>query len=117
ALARSASAAGLSVLLAGPAGRVAAVDVPGAGVVVPSWEGDAEERCRALAGRRVRLVAGRGRAARLTFVRCLDVLMAAEGYAGIAVPDPMLVAIAGERAAWHGRPTDSWELVMPYGEL
>ena len=50
-------------------------------------------------------------------MRCLNVLMAAEGYPGIAVSDPRLIAIAGERAAWNGRGSDSWELVMPYGEL
>jgi hypothetical protein len=33
------------------------------------------------------------------------------------VSDPRLIAIAGERAAWNGRGSDSWELVMPYGEL
>jgi len=43
--------------------------------------------------------------------------MAEEGRPGIAVSDPRLIAIAGERAAWNGRPPDSWELVMPYGIL
>jgi proline dehydrogenase len=33
------------------------------------------------------------------------------------VSDPRLIAIAGERAAWNGRTSDSWELVMPYGVL
>jgi proline dehydrogenase len=43
--------------------------------------------------------------------------MAGEGRPGIAVSDPRLIAIAGERAAWNGRAPDSWELVMPYGVL
>ena len=86
-------------------------------MVVPAGEPGAEDRCRAHAGRRVRLVAARGRAAELSFVRCLNVLMAGEGHAGIAVSDPRLIAIAGERAAWNGRGSDSWELVMPYGVL
>jgi proline dehydrogenase len=113
-LASLATQAGLAVALCGPAG---AADLPGARVVVPAGEPGAEDRCRALAGGRVRLVQGRGRAADLAFVRCLNVLMAAEGHPGIAVSDPRLIAIAGERAAWNGRGSDSWELVMPYGEL
>ena len=108
---------GLSVALTGPAAAVDRVRLPGARVVVAAGEPGAEDRCRALAGRRVRLVAGRGRAADLSFVRCLNLVMAAEGHAGIAVSDPRLIAIAGERAAWNGRASDSWELVMPYGEL
>jgi proline dehydrogenase len=114
-----ASDAGLAVVLAGPAEAVGAVDLPGAGVIVPAGEPGAEARCRALAGGHVRLVPGPGRrgAADLAFVRCLNVLMAEEGRPGIAVSDPRLIAIAGERAAWNGRTPDSWELVMPYGVL
>jgi proline dehydrogenase len=111
--------AGLAVVLAGPAVDVGAVDLPGAGVVVPAGESGAEARCRELAGGHVRLVRGPGRrgATDLAFVRCLNVLMAGEGRPGIAVADPRLIAIAGERAAWNGRTPDSWELVMPYGVL
>ena len=116
-LAALAVEAGLSVALIGPAAAVDPVDLPASRVVVPAWETGAEERCRTLAGRRVRLVAGRGHPAELSFVRCLNVLMAGEGHAGVAVSDPRLIAITGERAAWNGRPSDSWELVMPYGEM
>ncbi len=114
-----ASDAGLAVVLAGTPGTVDAVDLPGAGVVVPAGEPGAEARCRELAGGHVRLVRGPGRrgATDLTLVRCLNVLMAGEGRPGIAVSDPRLIAIAGERAAWNGRTPDSWELVMPYGVL
>jgi hypothetical protein len=112
---RLAADAGFSVAVLAPA--VGPLDVPGVRIVVRADEPSAEERCRALAGRRVRLVAGRGRAGELAFVRCLNVLMAAEGHAAVAVSDPRLIAIAGERAAWNGRASDSWELVMPYGEL
>ena len=90
-------------------------DVPGAGVVVPAGSPGAEARCRELSGGRVRLVQGRGAAADLAFVRCLNVLMAAGGRPEIAATDPRLIAIAGERAAWNGRSPDSWEHVMPYG--
>jgi proline dehydrogenase len=111
ALASLASEAGLSVAMTGSAA------VPGARVLVRADEPGAEDRCRALAGGRVRLVQGRGREGELAFVRCLNVLMAAGGRPGIAVSDPRLIAIAGERAAWNGRASDSWELVMPYGVL
>jgi hypothetical protein len=110
-LAAVAVAAGISVAVAG------AVGPPGARIVVRSDAPDAEERCRSLADGRVRLVRGHGRAGELSFVRCLNVLMAAQGHPGIEVSDPRLIAIAGERAAWNGRPSDSWELVMPYGVL
>jgi proline dehydrogenase len=113
-----ASDAGFAVVLSGSAATVAAVGLPGAGVVVPAGEPGAEDRCRALSGGHVRLVAGRRRGgADLAFVRCLNVLMAGEGHPGVAVSDPRLIAIAGERAAWNGRTSDSWELVMPYGEM
>jgi len=117
ALAALAVDVGLAVALTGPAVAVDRVRLPGSRVVVAAGEPGAEDRCRAIAGRRVRLVAGRGRAADLSFVRCLNLVLAAEGHAGVAVSDPRLIAIAGERAAWNGRASDSWELVMPYGEL
>ena len=117
ALAVLATEAGLDVVLVGPARDVDAVGLPGAAVAVTAGEPGAEDRCRALAGGRVRLASGRGRGAPLAVVRCLNVLMAGEGHPGIEVSDPRLVAIAGERAAWNGRPSDSWELVMPYGVL
>ena len=109
--------AGLPVVLGGPPAAVDAVvaELPGAGVVVPAGEAGAEERCRSLAGGHVRLLAGRGADADLAFVRCLNVLMAADGRPAVATANPRLIAIAGERAAWNGRPPDSWEHVMPLG--
>jgi hypothetical protein len=109
---------GVGVALTGPAGVVDPVAraLPEARVVVSAGEPAAEERCRAFAGRRVRLVAGRGRAAELAFVRCLNVLMAGRGRPAVATVDPRLIAITGERAAWNGRTPDSWEHVMPWGE-
>ena len=109
--------AGLAVVLEGPSRDVDALvaEMPGAGVVVDAGESDAENRCRAQAGGRVRLTATRGASAALAFVRCLNVLMAAGGHPEIATADLRLIAIAGERAAWNGRTPDSWEHVMPYG--
>jgi proline dehydrogenase len=110
-LAGAASAAGLRLAVD------RALEVPGATVLVPSAVPGAEGRCRAVAGERVRLVQGRGRAADLAFVRCLNVLMAGSGQHAVAASDPRLIAIAGERAAWYGRTAESWEYVMPYGVL
>jgi proline dehydrogenase len=109
--------AGVGVLLAGPAPVVdsLAPELPGAGVAVRAGEPGAEERCRRLAGRRVRLTRRRGAAADLAFVRCLNVLMAGVGRPEVASADPRMIAIAGERAAWNGRTPDSWEHLMPYG--
>jgi proline dehydrogenase len=42
-------------------------------------------------------------------------LLAGTGHTGVATTDRRLIAIAGERAAWYGRPPGSWEHVMPYG--
>lgn len=116
-LAERAVAAGLGVALEGAGDRADALlaDLPGARVVVVAGEPDAEARCRALAGARVRLRAGRRPAARLAFARCLDVLMAGDGEPAVATSDLRLIAITGERAAWHGRTSDSWEHVMPWG--
>jgi proline dehydrogenase len=108
-LVRQAAAAGLAVASAG--------DLPGTTVLVRAGDGDAEQRCRFLASGRVRLTEGRGSAADLAFVRCLNVLMAGDGHPEIAASDRRLIAIAGERAAWNGRTPDSWEHVMPYGVL
>ncbi|TFV53328.1 hypothetical protein [Blastococcus sp. TF02A-35] len=109
--------AGPALALVGPADAVdrAAAVLPEARVVVGAAEAGAEERCRRLAGRRVRLTPGRGRAADLAFARCLAVLMAGSGMPAVATTDPRLIAVTGERAAWNGRPPESWEYVMPWG--
>jgi len=112
ALAAAAREAGVGVVLTG-AEDVA--EMAGATVAVSTREPDAERRCRALAAGGVRLVDGGGTAGRLAFVRCLNVLLAAPGRPGIATTDPRLIAITGERAAWHDRAPESWEHVMPYG--
>jgi len=108
-LATAAAEAGLAVATTG--------DLPGATVIVRADDVGAEARCRALASGRVRLAEGRGAAADLAFVRCLNVLMAGDGHPEIAAADRRLIAIAGERAAWNGRTPDSWEHVMPFSVL
>jgi proline dehydrogenase len=116
-LAAAARSAGIGVTLDGAPDDVAALagELPGATVVVGVREPDAERRCRALAAGSVRLTDGGGSAARLAFVRCLNVLMAGPGRPGVATTDPRLIAITGERAAWNDRRPESWEHVMPYG--
>ena len=115
-LARTAAAAGLGVVLAGPAAEVDQLipELPDAGIEVPAGEPGAEDRCRELGARAVRLVEGRGAAADLAFVRCLNVLMNGPGRPGVAATDSRLIAIAGERAAWNDRSPESWEYVMPW---
>jgi proline dehydrogenase len=112
-----AAEAGVAVALVGPAAPVDALAErrPEARVVVHAEEPGAEERCRLFAGCAVRLVEGRGAAADLAFVRCLNVLMSGAGRPAVAATDPRLIAIAGERAAWNDRPPESWEHVMPHG--
>jgi proline dehydrogenase len=116
-LAAAAADRGLAVVLAGADADLDGGALPGAGIVVPAGEHGAEARCRKHASGRVRLTEGRGAAADLAFVRCLNVLMAGDGHPEIAASDRRLIAIAGERAAWNGRTPDSWEHVMPYGVL
>jgi proline dehydrogenase len=107
---------GLGVALTGDAAAVdeIAVREPRARVVVGSGDDGAEERCRLHAAATVRLVDS-GPRAELVFVRCLNVLMAGTGRPAVATARSRLIAIAGERAAWNERPSESWELVMPYG--
>ncbi|MDT0274843.1 hypothetical protein [Blastococcus goldschmidtiae] len=114
-LAGEAAAAGLGVAFDGDPEPVDALlgRHPGARTVVRAGEPGAQARCRALAGSRVRL-RGSGPAARPAFVRCVDILMAGDGGPAVATGDPRLVAITGERAAWHGRAPESWEHVMPW---
>ena len=114
--ARAATDAGLGVALDGASAAVDALaaEVGPVTVVVRAAAPGAEERCRALADAHVRLTGGRGAAADLAFVRCLNVLMSGAGRLGAGTTDPRLVAIAGERAAWNERAPDSWEYVMPW---
>jgi proline dehydrogenase len=116
-VASAAAASGLGVCLLGPATLIdrLAAELPGARTAVLCGDRDAEERARTLAGRAVRLVAGRGSAADLTLVRCLNVLLPAPGPLSVATSDPRLVAVTGERATWYDRPPGSWEHLMSYG--
>jgi proline dehydrogenase len=103
-------------------------DFPTTGAVLQSYLRRTEADCAELtyAGSRVRLCKGAydepesvaysdQHEVDRSYVRCLNVLMAGEGYPMVATHDPRLVAIAGERARWHGRTRGSYEYQMLYG--
>jgi len=103
-------------------------EFPGTGAVVQSYLRRTESDCAALTspGSRVRLCKGAYAApdevafqdkhdVDLSYVRCLNVLMAGKGRPMVATHDPRLIAIAAERAARYGRMPESWEYQMLYG--
>ena len=87
-----------------------------------------EDDCRALAyeGSRVRLCKGAYNEPEevawqddldvdRSYVRCLKVLLAGQGYPMIATHDPRLIEIASSLASRHGREPGSYEFQMLYG--
>jgi proline dehydrogenase len=103
-------------------------DFPETGAVVQAYLYRTEADCHDLAyeGSRVRLckgaykepesVAFQGRReVSRSYVRCLKVLMAGNGYPMVATHDPTLVDIAAALAARHDRQKGSYEYQMLYG--
>ena len=103
-------------------------DFPETGAVLQAMLHRTEADCRALAyeGSRVRLCKGAylepedvAFQDRLeidrSYVRCLKVLMAGEGYPMVATHDPRMVEIASSLAGRHGRAPGSYEFQMLYG--
>jgi proline dehydrogenase len=103
-------------------------EFPTTGAVVQAYLRRTEGDCRELAGpgSRVRLCKGAydepesvAYQVRLdvdkSYVRCLNVLMAGDGYPMVATHDPRLIAIAEDRARWFDRTTDDFEFQMLYG--
>jgi proline dehydrogenase len=103
-------------------------DHPDTGGVLQAYLRRTEADCRDLAypGSRVRLCKGAyneppsvaytdGHDVDRSFVRCLSVLMAGQGYPMVATHDPRLVRIARTVAAQHGRTAGDYELQMLYG--
>ena len=103
-------------------------DFPETGAVLQSYLHRTESDCRALAyeGSRVRLCKGAYKEpesvafqSRIdvdkSYVRCLKVLLAGEGYPMIATHDPRMVAIASSLASRYGRAQGSYEYQMLYG--
>jgi proline dehydrogenase len=103
-------------------------DFPDTGAVVQAYLRRTEADCRdlAYAGSRVRLCKGAYKEPASvayqgkddvdrSFVRCLKVLMAGEGYPMVASHDPRLVAITGDLVRRNGRAQGSYEYQMLYG--
>ena len=103
-------------------------DFPETGAVLQAYLHRTEADCRALAyeGSRVRLCKGAYKEpesvafqSRLevdrSYVRCLKVLMAGQGYPMIATHDPRMVDIAASLASRFGRAQGTYEYQMLYG--
>jgi proline dehydrogenase len=103
-------------------------DFPETGAVVQAYLYRTEQDCRALAheGSRVRLCKGAYNEPEevayqdrhdvdKSYVRCLKVLMAGEGYPMVATHDPRLVKIASALATRHGRMPGTYEYQMLFG--
>lgn len=103
-------------------------DFPTTGVALQSYLRRTEADCRDLSssGSRVRLCKGAYAEPESvayqsvldvdkSYVRCLNILMAGEGYPMLATHDPRLVAIGEDRAKWFDRSADEFEFQMLYG--
>ncbi|WP_220451268.1 proline dehydrogenase family protein [Nocardioides dongkuii] len=103
-------------------------DFPETGAVLQAYLHRTESDCRALAyeGSRVRLCKGAYHEPesvafqdRLevdkSYVRCLKVLLAGQGYPMIATHDPRMIRITGSLAGRYGRAQGSYEYQMLYG--
>jgi proline dehydrogenase len=103
-------------------------DFPATGAVLQAYLRRTEGDCRdlAYAGSRVRLCKGAydepasvafpdQHDVDLSYVRCLNVLLAGPGYPMIATHDPRLIAIADERARWYNRARGGYEFQLLYG--
>ncbi|WP_109473420.1 proline dehydrogenase family protein [Ornithinimicrobium cavernae] len=103
-------------------------DWPWVGAVLQSYLYRTEQDCRDLAheGSRVRLCKGTYKEPESvayqdkaevdkSYVRCLKILMAGDGYPMVASHDPRLVEIAGVLAAANGRGPESFEYQMLLG--
>lgn len=105
------------------------VDYPATAAVLQAYLRRTEGDCRdlATAGSRVRLCKGaydepasvayrKARDVDLSYVRCVNVLMAGAGYPMLATHDPRLIEIGVERARHFGKqPGKDFELQMLYG--
>ena len=104
------------------------VDFPSTAAVVQAYLRRTEADCRDLSslGSRVRLCKGAYAEPEsvayserldvdLSYVRCLNVLLAGDGYPMLATHDPRMIAIGEERATFHGKTADQMEFQMLYG--
>jgi proline dehydrogenase len=101
---------------------------PQTGAVVQAYLRRTEADCAALAasGSRVRLCKGAYAEPESvafqdtadvdrSYVRCMNVLLAGDGYPMFATHDPKLVRIIDDRARWHDRKPGGYEFQMLYG--
>ena len=101
-------------------------EFPETGAVLQAYLHRTESDCRdlATAGSRVRLCKGAYREPAsvafqsrldvdLSYVRCLNLLMAGDGYPMLATHDPRLIGIGAERAKFHAK--SAFEFQMLYG--
>ncbi len=103
-------------------------EYPKTGAVLQAYLRRTEGDCRDLAGTgsRVRLCKGAyaepesvafpdRHQVDLSYVRCLNVLLAGQGYPMFATHDPRLIRVIDERARWYDRKPGSFEFQMLYG--
>jgi len=103
-------------------------DYPATGAVLQAYLRRTEADCRELAtaGSRVRLCKGAYKEPEhvayqsnldvdKSYVRCMNILMAGDGYPMLATHDPRLIAIGEDRARWFDRDPDQFEFQMLYG--
>lgn len=103
-------------------------DHPSVGAVLQAYLRRTEADCRELAttGSRVRLCKGAYREPEhvayqsaldvdKSYVRCMNILMAGQGYPMLATHDPRIIAIGEDRAHWFGREPGRFEFQMLYG--
>jgi proline dehydrogenase len=103
-------------------------DYPATGAVLQAYLRRTEADCRELAtaGSRVRLCKGAYKEPEhvayqstldvdKSYVRCMNILMAGDGYPMLATHDPRLIAIGEDRARWFDREPDQFEFQMLYG--
>ncbi|WP_030163765.1 proline dehydrogenase family protein [Spirillospora albida] len=103
-------------------------DFPDVGAVIQSYLRDAEDYCEDLAyeGSRVRLCKGAYAAPEAvaftrradidrSYVRCMKVLLAGDGYPMLATHDPRLIDIGAALAVLHDRDPKTFEYQMLYG--
>ncbi|GAB3648839.1 proline dehydrogenase family protein [Glycomyces tarimensis] len=103
-------------------------EFPDTGAVLQAYLRRTEDDCKSLAtaGSRIRLCKGaykepesvayqRKLDVDRSYVRCVNALMAGEGYPMLATHDPRLIEIAIDRARWFDREPDSFEFQMLFG--
>ncbi|WP_026932009.1 proline dehydrogenase family protein [Glycomyces tenuis] len=103
-------------------------DFPSTGAVLQAYLRRTEDDCKSLAGAgsRIRLCKGaykepesvayqRRLDVDRSYVRCVNALMAGDGYPMLATHDPRLVEIAIDRSRWFDREPDSFEFQMLFG--